>query len=121
MFVSTTLVQIVEGVEQAIAEVSQKSGSGRINPIRENEYYSNPKDVEFDVAVTVTDSVSGKAEGGIRIPVLRAVGQGEKSLENRAVSRIRFSVPLSVPSTPGEQYPSSGGSLRSQYPSFEAT
>ncbi|MDE3169834.1 MAG: hypothetical protein KGL75_06810 [Acidobacteriota bacterium] len=103
-FVETTIVQIIAGVESAIADLSKANNNAKINPVVSHALHSPAKDVEFDVAVTVTDSKSGGGGAALRIVGVQIGGQGEAKLESQAISRIKFAVPISVPSTPTEQY-----------------
>jgi len=101
-FVSTTLVEIVEGVDLAIKAIATKGTNAKINPVPPHVEHSGTKDVAFDVAVTVTDSSEGGGRAGIKVAsVLEIGGQGTKTTTSEAVSRIQFVVPLAVPSTPG--------------------
>jgi hypothetical protein len=60
---------------------------------------------EFDVAVTVTRSVSGEAAaGGKLISVIEARGKGTASAEQSEVSRIKFAVPLDISAVAGQHY-----------------
>jgi hypothetical protein len=104
MFVTTTLVQIIEGVQEAIKQISPSGSSAKINPTSNHALYSDPKDVNFDVAVTVADKVSGEGKAGLKVMSIEIGGGGGKISESEAVSRIQFSVPVSVPSTSERQY-----------------
>lgn len=103
-FVETTLIQIIEGSAAAISYVQNTDLNAKINPFSPQGFYSNPKDVEFDVAVTVTDAKSGGGGAGIKVAAFHVGGQGEVRVESQAVSRIRFSIPVAVSGTPIEQY-----------------
>ncbi|MBB5716456.1 hypothetical protein [Sphingomonas aerophila] len=111
-FVSQTLIQIVEGVNDAKQHIEGLGIGAAVNP--ETTYSSGPphaapSDVEFDVAVTVATSdrdkdahnIEGAAGGVLAVVSLRAKAQtgGEAIHEQReeAVSRVKFSVKLGQP------------------------
>lgn len=69
IFIQQTLEQIVEGVSNAQASISESGAT--VNPTKvrftengKNNYYNHamPKDVEFDVGITST-STDGSTEG----------------------------------------------------------
>ncbi len=102
-FVTETLIQIVEGVQDAKADV--RSAGGEINP----ELMSAGKDqmvstsnrmvqlVDFDVAVTVSEGTGTKGGGGIFVGAFGLGAQGESTAASSSVSRIKFQVPISLP------------------------
>ncbi|TAN46369.1 MAG: hypothetical protein EPN26_15245 [Rhodospirillales bacterium] len=105
-FISSSLVQIVEGVQAALDAVGNNHTSGaKINPMVAHGAHTNPKDVEFDIAVTVTGGANLNGKVGIKIASFQVGGGGEKKSETQAVSRIKFAVPVSVPCTRADQYP----------------
>jgi hypothetical protein len=53
------------------------------------------RDVEFDIAVTVTSSDKVGGEGGIQVMgIFKAGGEASKAAEKSSVSRIKFTVPM---------------------------
>ena len=107
-FVTETLKQIITGVKEAT--VHAKESGAELNPTnltwsggdtRIITHISNGaivQNIEFDIAVTTTDS--SKSKGGVGVFV-GAVGIGtsaQSQEENTSLSRIKFSVPLSLPS-----------------------
>ena len=110
-FVGNALMQIIQGVKDAQNDgtadgalvnpravdirgrVDQQSGLVAENgePIR---------DVQFDVVVTVTqDSQANEGIGVSPMNSLAVGAQSELAASNHAVNRIRFRVPISLPST----------------------
>lgn len=112
-FIASTLTQIVAGVRRAQEAVIAYGGV--INPQVEGKSiaevdpntYTIRKNVEFDVAVTVTRSTGSGA--GLKVAAL-GIGadiKGKSDLEHSAISRIKFSVltvfPKQLPRLPGEE------------------
>lgn len=94
-FIADTLVQIVEGVSDAADRLSGQDNA-YVNPLVLAQGHTDPKPVEFDVAVTVQDKMAGGGKAGLKVMAIEVGGGGmEKSTE--AVSRIRFAVPVSLP------------------------
>lgn len=110
-FVSESLKQIIAGVSDA--QVYAGTVGAEINPYRlqiykasstENVLYSDShpgmllmRMVEFDVAVTAVES--GQVKGGIGV-LAGIVGlgtQGQVTAQDSTASRIRFSVPVFLP------------------------
>ena len=101
-FVKTSLEQIVSGVQQA--QKTAEAMGATINPsVRSSasgRMHSNGtliQDVEFDVAVTTTET--GGSNAGLRVgwASVGAGVEGRSSKENSAVSRIKFVVPVGLP------------------------
>ena len=98
-FVQKTLTQIAEGV--VAAQECAPKGAG-VNPRIQGSPQSDEnltssgtrlQEVEFDVALTTTDSSSLGV--GILIAVIGGGGSAEESATS--VSRIKFSVPIELP------------------------
>jgi len=105
-FISNTLVQIIEGVSNAQEYALSKDAE--INP--SEGFASNFEKlsrtlkshrlvhiVEFDVAVTVAESKQLSGGIGIVVPELSIGYRGTIGNEKSAISRIRFSIPLILP------------------------
>lgn len=106
-FIAQSLTQIVKGVERAQKEVA---GTGAaISPLMRSTAMSNTVgvaewregqpcyNVEFDVAVTATESTGTSGGMGLVVgPVaLGSKGQSTDALAN--TSRIKFNVPVVLP------------------------
>ena len=103
-FVSETLVQIIEGVKDAQSKVVDTEG-GSVNP----EYSQTPRphtisrygkiiqDVEFDVALSVSEGTESKGGIGVVAGVFALGSQGQSNAENASFSRIKFHVPMVLP------------------------
>jgi hypothetical protein len=103
-FVKTTLVQIVEGVHDAMHSVGDHPAAKQAAEISPSSAHNN---VEFDIAVTVTESSGLEAKGGLKVASLLSVGGGgSSSTQTAAVSRIKFQVPLVLPHRKREASPS---------------
>lgn len=84
-FVKETLLEIMNGVQDAC---DQKTGNGQI--VRTGAV----KFVEFDVAVTESESVTSEKQGGVSIWKANIGGKSGNESSNVAVSRIKFAVPV---------------------------
>lgn len=105
-FVGESIRQILLGIKDA-----QEFGKTMEPPAQVNPEVSNwPKDamrtgpighlvqsIEFDVAVTTSESSAREGSAGLRVWGVGAEGEGKRSRETENVSRIRFSVPVALP------------------------
>jgi hypothetical protein len=101
-FIATTLAEIQQGVQAAIASTSRSGTSGVINPCwgTVNDIdKSHIQFVQFDVAVTVSDKTTTSAQGGISVVGIKIGGDGSLSAERSNVSRIQFAIPVVPPVT----------------------
>jgi len=104
-FIQETIENIVEGVASAQESITKRGAE--INP-REvkfrkdgqvNYLHSNvPQSVEFDVGLTSVDK-SGSTEGiGVFFGGISVGKKNEQGVEQSAVTKIKFSIPLVLPS-----------------------
>lgn len=107
-FLKEALVQISKGIEEAQKELAETGG--RVNPAlstgqgilqqkgelvtRQGKLVYN---VEFDVAVTVSDESGSKAGAGIFVAALGAGAQRTDSYTASKMSRIQFKIPITYP------------------------
>ena len=101
-FITATLVDIQRGVHNAIETAKKDKFAGVINPIwggAQNAGPGNVQKVEFDIAVSGSEKLSGEADAGIKVLGVGLGGKASVSDENSKVSRIRFAVPLIPPMT----------------------
>lgn len=108
-FVSESLKQIIDGVNEARSYAEQNGAM--VNPTRWSWNSSNvqvkydPKSgaaietVEFDVAVTAIEGTETKGGIGVFMGAVNLGSQGASQNQNSSVSRLKFSVPLMLPST----------------------
>lgn len=109
-FIRESLVQIVNGVRDAQATISGSETSGAISPAIRNNWSAMEakgvlltesgvpvQTVEFDVSVTATEGTGTKAGIGIAVGILGLGAQGQSSQSNANTSRLKFSVPVSLP------------------------
>jgi hypothetical protein len=107
-FISQALADIVQGV----LDTQQVLGANGkyINPELSTQQGTHEKHgklvsiqgqlvqtVEFDVAVTATEGTDTKGGIGVVAGVFALGSQGQSSEEISAVSRIKFSVPITLP------------------------
>jgi hypothetical protein len=99
-FVTETLVQIQEGVQDAINRRRDTQGAaGVINPAFAEPSANDRQMVEFDVAVTVSDKHEGSAKGGLRVWSVELGAGGSMAAERSTVSHVKFAVPVIPPTT----------------------
>ena len=106
-FITQTLVSIVEGVKDAQLEVDEHHA--QINPyvlpddvedpeiLGQTERGSTPRPVEFDVLVTASQTEGEEGGAGIRVAGLGMGVRGEATTTTGHESRIKFKVPLVLP------------------------
>lgn len=109
-FVAESIKQIVDGVNEAMAYAAEKGA--RINPERQilnannASARSDPRNgasietIEFDVAVTVTEGTQTKGGIGVFTGIVGLGSQGQSNATNSSVTRLKFVVPIALPSTP---------------------
>ncbi len=98
-FVKQTLLQVVQGVSDAQEGLSPtaRAKNARITP---EGFRSARQLVEFDVVVSTTDAESEKAGAGIFVGPFALGAKGEDARATSNVSRIKFQVPVALPTTP---------------------
>ena len=106
-FVAETLKEVINGVAEAQAHASSAGAIVNANLIQytsgnwnypKHPSFSAPINIEFDVAVTVAENKDLK--GGIGIMVAGIGYQAKKEATRSEVSRIKFSIPVVLPSQP---------------------
>lgn len=107
-FISETLVQIVSGV--ADAQEKAASVGGKVSPnLRGGQTALGSHGflfaeggaaqvVQFDVALTVKEGTGTKGGIGIVAGVVSLGSTGQSNTENSSVSRVKFGVPIVLPS-----------------------
>lgn len=119
-FITTTLVEIHEGVSEAIQRLASSGQNlGAINPIpfedgrmTANAINNNKSNVDFDIAVTTTSADSAGANGGIKVMGVNLGGSASTSSSDSAVTRIKFSIPCIPPTTNITPAPATGSGYR---------
>lgn len=107
-FVKETIVQVVEGIDEANAALSEKTAFVASANIQTNKTYQSTvdkegihhyvTDLEFDVAINVQNSETKEGRGSVEVLTVINIG-GKGSCENTSssTSRIKFSLPLALP------------------------
>lgn len=106
-FVTQSLVQIVQGTEAAYEQL--KETGAVINPgihvnavtdkmVRSTSGYSAVIPVEFDVALTIEENAKTEGGGKLNVVFSSIGGNAQSSITSSAVSRIKFAVPIQLPS-----------------------
>jgi len=107
-FVAEALVQIQEGVQEAIARRSQNlEAAGVISPQFSDLKFAGDADaggdkyvqkVDFDLAVSAPDKKGAEGKGSIKIFSMADVGGSKtKSSETSTVCRVKFTIPIIPP------------------------
>jgi len=112
-FLSETLVQIVEGIEDAQHRTADKQNVGLnipvSNPTKELVNFAMVNSsgshqvqlIQFDIAITATEGTDTKGGIGVVAGVLNLGSSGQSHAENATVSRVKFTLPVLLPtSTP---------------------
>jgi hypothetical protein len=108
-FVSETLKQVIEGI--LAAQVFAKEKGALVNPrglvpltpdsdkyiVDSGEQAAIPQFIEFDVAVSASESGEAKAGVGIFAGAIGVGTQAKLEGANSSTNRIRFSVPVQFP------------------------
>jgi hypothetical protein len=106
-FVAGSILQIIDGVKNAqdlnktdarISPSALKLG----NQVQQSNLYDFGdgmllSNVEFDVAVTAEKSAGTKGGIGVFVGAVGLGSQGKSDSKDQSVSRIKFSVPISLP------------------------
>jgi hypothetical protein len=112
-FVRASLVDIASGVQEADAAVSEIGGwvnpshrdlPGSFRSVGRPHGIVTVQEVQFDVAVTASKAEGAEGKAGIEVVGI-SLGLGVKGTtqsEAVSVSRLRFSVPIVLPSTKNE-------------------
>ncbi len=99
-FVQSAIEQVIQGVEASFPVAHASNAFVALN---------NATEIEFDVAVTASETVKSEGSAGAKAEIkvwglgsIGAGGGGKTGTEstNSHVSRIKFSVPLSLPQDP---------------------
>ena len=109
-FVSQTLTQIASGVSQSREPIEKLGGRLVPKPYLSMDAASKmglvPIDggaqiatlVHFDVALTVTQGTGTKGGIGVFAGAISLGSSGQSNAESSSVSRVQFTVPMSLPS-----------------------
>ena len=111
-FVKEALAQIVEGINEANKQMSEKgafvasSNMREANGLPKSGTYVDDvrnvrhvvREIEFDVSIAASDSTQTGGRGGLQVvSFIRADGGIENNVSSSASQRIKFSLPLALP------------------------
>jgi hypothetical protein len=106
-YVAESLKQIIDGI--VIAQSYAKEKGAKINPPTRRDMSGNlvidgslgvpqsPTIIDFDIAVTVSESGEAKAGVGVFVGAVGLGGNSKIADENIKANRIKFSVPVKLP------------------------
>ena len=107
-FVAETLNEIIDGVMEAQTHYQGKGGS--VNPdtlsssgspegkIWDRSSKTYAQKIDFDVAVTTSEGTEARGGVGIFVGPIGLGSQGKLDASNISYNRIRFSIPIVLPS-----------------------
>ena len=107
-FVAQGLAEVVQGVSDAQSALGENGKyinpelSTQQGPLQQQGRHVSVQGqlvhyVEFDVAVTATEGTGTKGGIGVVAGVFALGSHGQSSQEQSAISRIKFTVPLTLP------------------------
>ena len=97
-FISNTLFEIQEGVNDAIGRIDSDYNNAVINP-EDPKYARTKQEVKFDIALTTSDEDKVGANGKIKVAIFSVGADGSQSTKSSSVSRVQFSIPFYPPYT----------------------
>ena len=100
-YVSEVLIELLEGVAAAQAHAKKQGKSAEINPIpglpSAADVKHHTQTVEFDIALTATESEGGKVGLGVFGGAFGFGGNVEAGQGQEQAHRVRFTVPVFLP------------------------
>ena len=107
-FIAESLKQIIDGINEA--KIHAEANGARVNPVlqwpgrdsgfrTEGNSGAPVEPIEFDVAVTVTEGTQTKGGIGVFTGIVGMGSQGQSDSMNSSISRIKFMVPVVLPSS----------------------
>lgn len=115
-FIATTLKETLKGIKaaQADTDIGSCIAPRILNAKRPDAWtfgvdqttHAAITEMQFDVSVTVERGAGGTAGGKIKIATLEMGADGNATLKNANVSRVRFSVPVMMPEAPQAHFSS---------------
>lgn len=102
-FIATTLGEVMKGVTLAAEDQKSSGRFGFINPMdgeKNDDFSSIPvAEIQFDVAITVESSSTSTTGGSLGIKVIEAKRSGDRGAKFTGESRVKFAVPVCLPTT----------------------
>lgn len=106
-FISESLTQIISGVIKS--QVYAENNNALVNPDNlhrvksaGDSYFESPtlkpaQVIEFDISVSTRDDEQVTAQTGVFVSVFKLGIEGKEGTQNLTSNRLRFSVPLMLP------------------------
>lgn len=97
-FIKNTVGQISDAIEEYNSERHKLNKFGNLNPkiFASGESFEIDT-IEFDVAITAGEKVSGSAGAKVNVYIANFGGEGSLEKESNAVNRIKFSLGVAWP------------------------
>lgn len=114
-FIKQSIIEISEAVQEANSHLGDNGINAIVNPEfiyesgKDRRAFTTPPDeespnenrfienIDFDVAVTTEGEINGEARGGIKIASFEIGGKGSIVDKQQSVSRIKFTIPVCLP------------------------
>jgi len=109
-FISETLIQVIDGVK--IAQQYSKDNGALIAPNGDSylvdslgktikvSFNYDVQNVEFDVAITTSESSGGKGGAGVFVAGISLGAQVKTETVDQTLSHLKFTVPVCLPAQP---------------------
>lgn len=96
-FIKTSIVDILGGVEDAAKEFGEGTARlGGVNPVDADQVFRTEK-IAFDIAVSAGSEQKTGGKGALKVYVVELGAEGHDARSESTVSRLQFSVPVSLP------------------------
>jgi hypothetical protein len=97
-FEEMPMMELQEFVEKALTEINSAVKASIDSGIEVPQIFGGST-VEFDVAVTFSESTSKEGKGGIKVYNIGAEGGASSTSSKESVTRLKFTLPIRYPFT----------------------
>ncbi|WP_146149174.1 hypothetical protein [Nitratireductor sp. StC3] len=98
-FVKVTLNDIMDAIQETIAEREEANKKGFVNPKTHGNNSMEIDTIRFDIAISVGDTTKAGGQAGIQILAAKLGGEAGHEHEKSSVSRIEFTLGVAWPHT----------------------
>ncbi|WP_176595580.1 MULTISPECIES: hypothetical protein [Sphingobium] len=93
-FISEAINGIVEGIAKGQAKLAPPRTLRLGHPFAHSVCFSTPKEISFDIAVTVNRHSAGSGGAKIEVMGIGLGAKGEVARDNSITTRLAFAVPI---------------------------